>query len=127
MRKDTQGKNSIFRHFGFVAVFRYDGQTIFSDWWRLDLDTMDWTKMMRDPPVPVYFHASSITSVSYSDWSLGGFVSECCDFVLFQNGKLFMFGGVNRIEDNCRTAVVQVGDFFDVAKESHKNKFFIPV
>jgi hypothetical protein len=41
----------------------YDGTEIFPGFWRLDLDSLDWRKMVQDIPEPVYFHDSTISPV----------------------------------------------------------------
>lgn len=59
----------------------YDGDEVFGDCWQLDLLTMQWTRLRLELPVPVYFHAMTLT----------------------EEGKMVMFGGVDDIENNTRT------------------------
>jgi len=59
----------------------YDGDYIFDDIWKLDLDTLQWIRLPVNLNNPVYFHASTVS----------------------EEGKLLMFGGVDNIENNTRT------------------------
>jgi len=59
----------------------YDGEDVYGDTWRLDLDQMQWYRLRILLPLPVYFHAVSVTS----------------------EGQLVMFGGVDSLENNTRT------------------------
>jgi len=59
----------------------YDGEDVFGDAWRLDLSTLQWARMKMELPLPVYFHAMTVT----------------------EEGKMIMFGGVDDIELNTRT------------------------
>jgi hypothetical protein len=59
----------------------YDGDEIFNDIWRLDLHTLNWVRLNIDLPTPVYFQATTLS----------------------EDGQLFMFGGVDSIEENTRT------------------------
>ena len=52
--------------------------------WQLNLDTRQWIRSTIDLPVPVYFHAMTVT----------------------EEGKMIMFGGVDDIESNTRTSAV---------------------
>ena len=52
--------------------------------WQLNLDTRQWTRSTIDLPIPVYFHAMTVTG----------------------EGKMIMFGGVDDIESNTRTSAV---------------------
>ncbi len=62
----------------------YDGEEVYGDVWQLNLDTRQWTRSTIDLPVPVYFHAMTVT----------------------EEGKMIMFGGVDDIESNTRTSAV---------------------
>ena len=46
----------------------YNGEDIFGDLWRLDLDTLSWKKLPNDMAEPAYFHGSAITPVSSSTY-----------------------------------------------------------
>ena len=59
----------------------YDGQEIFGDIWQLHLPTMQWRRLSLELPVPVYFHAMTLS----------------------EEGRMVMFGGVDDIENNTRT------------------------
>ena len=59
----------------------YDGQEIFGDIWQLNLPSMQWRRLPLELPVPVYFHAMTLS----------------------QEGRMVMFGGVDDIENNTRT------------------------
>lgn len=59
----------------------YDGDEVYGDAWKLDLTHMQWTRLRRSLPLPVYFHAVTTT----------------------EEGKLVMFGGVDSLEQNTRT------------------------
>lgn len=59
----------------------YDGEDIFGDVWRLDLDQLQWRRIPIQLPTPVYFQATTVT----------------------EDGKLVIFGGVDSIEENTRT------------------------
>ena len=41
----------------------YNGNDIFGDLWRLDLDTLAWKKLPNDMTEPAYFHGTTITPV----------------------------------------------------------------
>lgn len=73
--------------FGVFIFGGYDGTEIYADVWRLDLVTMRWGKLPGDLPRPVYFHASTLT----------------------EDGKLYIFGGVDNVETNSRTNKVFSG------------------
>ena len=57
---------------------------MYGDVWQLNLDTRQWTRSTIDLPIPVYFHAMTVTG----------------------EGKMIMFGGVDDIESNTRTSAV---------------------
>lgn len=57
-----------------------DGSEICNDLWKLSLDTLEWTKMEIEMPLPVYFHGTSISPA----------------------GQLVIFGGVNSTPHNSR-------------------------
>lgn len=59
----------------------YDGEDVFGDAWQLDLISMRWTRLRMKLPIPVYFHAMTVSD----------------------EGKMIMFGGVDDIENNTRT------------------------
>jgi len=59
----------------------YDGNDVFSNVWRLDLDTMQWLSIEVDLPTPVYFHG----------------VTSC------EEGRMVIFGGCDDILKNTRT------------------------
>ena len=59
----------------------YDGDDVFGDAWQLDLSTMQWARLKMELPLPVYFHAMTVS----------------------EEGKMVMFGGVDDIEQNTRT------------------------
>jgi len=59
----------------------YDGDDVFGDSWKLDLSSMQWTRLKMDLPLPVYFHAMTVS----------------------EEGKMVMFGGVDDIDQNTRT------------------------
>jgi len=63
------------------VVGGYDGDDVFGDAWRLDLVTLQWRRLRLELPLPVYFHAVTVSG----------------------EGKLVMFGGVDSIEQNTRT------------------------
>jgi len=73
--------------FGVFIFGGYDGTEIYADAWRLDLRTLKWAKLPGDLPRPVYFHASTVT----------------------EDGKLYIFGGVDNVETNSRTNKVFSG------------------
>ena len=62
----------------------YDGQDIFGDIWQLHLPSLQWRRLSQELPVPVYFHAMTVS----------------------QEGRMVMFGGVDDIENNTRTNCV---------------------
>ncbi|XP_076058838.1 kelch domain-containing protein 10-like isoform X2 [Oratosquilla oratoria] len=68
--------NEVFIHGG------YNGKQAFSDMWRLNLDTMEWRKLLYKTPVPLYFHSATVT----------------------EEGCMYIFGGVKNLEANERTA-----------------------
>merc|ERR1719229_1818204 len=53
----------------------YDGEEVFGDVWQLSLVTRQWARLRVDLPVPVYFHAMTVS----------------------EEGKMIMFGGVDDI------------------------------
>ena len=57
---------------------------MFGDVWQLSLVTRQWARLRVDLPVPVYFHAMTVS----------------------EEGKMIMFGGVDDIEANTRTCAV---------------------
>ena len=57
--------------FGGYDVYGYQ---VFGDIWQLDMSTMQWTRLKMKLPLPVYSHAMTVTD----------------------EGKMVMFGGVNR-------------------------------
>ncbi|XP_039263633.2 kelch domain-containing protein 10-like [Styela clava] len=59
----------------------YDGIRITGDVWKINLRTMQWTKI-TDMIEPVYFHSATVTP----------------------DGRMYIFGGVSCIEPNIRTA-----------------------
>jgi len=61
----------------------YDGDDIYGDVWSLELGEgkLQWSRLRLNLPVPVYFHAVTTT----------------------EEGKLYMFGGVDDLEQNTRT------------------------
>lgn len=59
---------------------------MFSDAWKLDLESLKWNQMPFDMAQPVYFHSSAIDE---------------------EEGKIVTFGGVTNLENNDRTNVVQ--------------------
>jgi len=59
----------------------YDGDDVFGDAWQLDMSTMQWARLRMELPLPVYFHAMTVSD----------------------EGKMVMFGGVDDIEQNTRT------------------------
>ena len=61
---------------------------MFGDCWQLDLLTMQWTRLRLELPVPVYFHAMTLT----------------------EEGKMVMFGGVDDIENNTRDQPLNIDD-----------------
>jgi len=63
------------------VVGGYDGDDVFGDAWRLDLVTLQWRRLRIELPLPVYFHAVTVSG----------------------EGKMVMFGGVDSIEQNTRT------------------------
>jgi hypothetical protein len=63
------------------VVGGYDGDDVFGDAWRLDLASLQWRRLRLELPLPVYFHAVTVSG----------------------EGKLVMFGGVDSIEQNTRT------------------------
>lgn len=63
------------------VVGGYDGDDVFGDAWRLDLVNLQWRRLKLELPLPVYFHAVTVS----------------------KEGKLVMFGGVDSIEQNTRT------------------------
>lgn len=60
----------------------YDGVTVFSDIWKINLPTMQWTKLRQSLPRPVYFHSTALSP----------------------SGQMFIFGGVTSIGENKRTS-----------------------
>ena len=38
-----------------------DGEEVYGDVWQLNLDTRQWTRSTIDLPIPVYFHAMTVT------------------------------------------------------------------
>jgi len=63
------------------VVGGYDGDDVFGDAWMLNLERMQWKRLKLELPLPVYFHAVTVS----------------------KEGKLIMFGGVDSIEQNTRT------------------------
>jgi len=63
------------------VVGGYDGDDVFGDAWRLDLVSLQWRRLRIELPLPVYFHAVTVSG----------------------EGKMVMFGGVDSIEQNTRT------------------------
>jgi len=59
----------------------YDGDDVFGDAWQLNLSSLQWTRLKMEMPLPVYFHAMTVSA----------------------EGKMVMFGGVDDIELNTRT------------------------
>ncbi|GIY73673.1 kelch domain-containing protein 10 [Caerostris darwini] len=59
----------------------FDGTRCFSDIWKFDLNTHQWKKLSVKLPTPLYFHSVFVTN----------------------EGQLFVFGGVDSIENNSRT------------------------
>lgn len=54
----------------------YDGDRVFSDVWRLDLGTLQWTRLRKCIlPCPVYFHSATLTSEGRM-YIFGGIVKE---------------------------------------------------
>jgi len=39
----------------------YNGQRIFGDLWKIDLLSLQWTRLPADLPEPVYFHSAGVT------------------------------------------------------------------
>ena len=62
----------------------YDGEDVFGDIWQLNMETLQWSRLSRELPVPVYFHAMTLS----------------------EEGKMVMFGGVDYVEQNTRTSAV---------------------
>ena len=59
---------------------------MFSDAWKLDLDSLKWNQLPFDMAEPVYFHSSAIDE---------------------EEGRVITFGGVTNLENSDRTNVVQ--------------------
>ena len=79
----------IFFPFYISVVFVIGGlnqDKMFSDAWKLDLDSLQWNQMPFDLAQPVYFHSSAIDE---------------------EEGRVITFGGVTNLENNDRTNVVQ--------------------
>ena len=62
----------------------YDGTEIFGDIWQLHLPSRQWRRLSQELPVPVYFHAMTVS----------------------EEGRMVMFGGVDDIDNNTRTNCV---------------------
>jgi len=62
----------------------YDGEVIFDDLWKFNLDTLRWTKLPTILPQPVYFHSAGIS----------------------KEGCMYVYGGVTHISQNSRTSDV---------------------
>ena len=51
----------------------YDGEDVFGDIWQLNMETLQWSRLARELPVPVYFHAMTVSEegkMVSSDWSI---------------------------------------------------------
>ena len=59
----------------------YDGENIFGDLWRLDLDSLEWKQLPKEMAEAVYFHGTTITPA----------------------GQLITFGGVTSVDSNERS------------------------
>ncbi|CAG7822338.1 unnamed protein product [Allacma fusca] len=59
----------------------YNSRYIFTDLWKLNLSTLQWTRMPVKLPIPVYFHSTALTPA----------------------GCMLMFGGVTNVKSNTRT------------------------
>ncbi|XP_022107253.1 uncharacterized protein LOC110988234 [Acanthaster planci] len=70
-----QWKNEVYMCGGHNNV------TIFGDIWKLDLPSLQWTRLSTEMPVPTFFHSAAITS------------TKC----------LYIFGGVTCLRDRDRT------------------------
>lgn len=42
----------------------YNGEVILSDLWKVNLQTLQWTKLPAVMPEPAYFHCAAVTPVS---------------------------------------------------------------
>lgn len=69
-----------------------NGSTVFRDVWRFDLLTHDWEKINVTLPTPLFFHGVSLSR---------------------STGRMFVFGGVNRIVNTVQ-ADVRVNDLYSV-------------
>ena len=61
------------KHFCLSDVYMcggYDGETIFGDFWALDLLTLQWRRLHTDLPQPIYFHSAAVTTVSADEFVL---------------------------------------------------------
>ena len=66
----------------YVYIFGgYDGENIFGDLWRLDLNSLEWKQLPKEMAEAVYFHGTTITP----------------------GGQLFTFGGVTSVDSNERS------------------------
>ena len=54
----------IFNNLDAYIFGGYNGNDIFGDLWRLDLDTLAWKKLPNDMAEPAYFHGTTTTPVS---------------------------------------------------------------
>ncbi|XP_048466171.1 kelch domain-containing protein 10 isoform X2 [Rhincodon typus] len=62
----------------------YNGEIILGDLWKLNLQTLQWTKLPAEMPEPAYFHCAAVTPV-------------------LQAGCMYVHGGVVNIHENKRT------------------------
>lgn len=60
----------------------YNGEEIFTDVWKLNLNSMQWKRIILRVPMPTYFHSAALTP----------------------SGCMYVYGGVNHIRENVRTA-----------------------
>ena len=47
------------------VVGGYNGEEIFGDVWKLNLRTLQWTRLPYDMPQPAYFHSSALQPVKH--------------------------------------------------------------
>lgn len=58
----------------------HDGSGVLSDMWQLDLQLLQWTKLLAKLPYPVYFHSGAVS----------------------ETGEMFVFGGVTAADGSSR-------------------------
>lgn len=61
----------------------YNGEVILSDLWKVNLQTLQWTKLPAVMPEPAYFHCAAVTPVSP--------LTHTRLFVFFRVGKVQSF------------------------------------